>query len=115
MKVWILDCDVDNYETLTWKQKLDIDYIQSFDETEKIQNWNPIKVKRVYDRVFSNTPGFSPHIPVFDQRAIDVLNDLIIGNAEILQLDCEDGVFYAINVTYVRDCIDYEKSIYKTF
>ena len=115
MRIWILDCDVDNYETLTWRQNLDIEYVQSFDGTEKKENWNPIKVMRVYNRVFSNTPGFSPHIPVFDEKAITVLRDLIIGNAEILQLDCEDGDFYAINVTNVRDCIDYEKSIYKTF
>lgn len=115
MKIWILDCDVDNYENLTWKEELGIDYIQSFDGTEKIKNWNPMKVKRMYDRKFSNTPGLSPHIPVFDEKAIGVLDDLLIGNAEILPLDCEEGSFYAINVINVIDCIDYEKSQYKTF
>ncbi|MBE5886450.1 MAG: hypothetical protein E7284_08630 [Lachnospiraceae bacterium] len=115
MKIWILDCDVDNYENLTWKKELDIDYIQSFDGAEKIKDWNPMQVKRMYDRVFSNTPGLSPHIPVFDDKAICVLRNLLIGNAEILPLDCEDGSFYAINVINVIDCIDYEKSTYKTF
>ena len=80
-----------------------------------MKNWKPIQVKRVYDREFSNTPGFYPHIPIFDEKAIEVLDDLIIDNAEILPLDCEDGVFYAINVVNVIDCIDYEKSKYKTF
>lgn len=115
MRIWILDCDVDNYETLTWSQKLDIEYIQSFNGTKKKENWNPIKVMRVYDRVFSNTPGLSPHIPVFDKESITILRDLIIGNAEILQLDCDNGDFYAINITNIIDCIDYEKSKYKTF
>lgn len=115
MKIWILDCDVDIYENLTWKEELDIDYIQSFDGAEKMKNWNPMKVKRMYDREFSNTPGLSPHIPVFDEKAISVLGDLLIGNAEILPLNCEDGNFYAINVINVMDCIDYEKSQYKTF
>lgn len=115
MKIWILDCDVDNYENLTWKDKIDIDYIQSFDGAAKKENWNPVKVKRMYDREFSNTPGLSPHIPVFDEKAISVLGDLIIGNAEILPIDCENGKFYAINVTNVIDCIDYEKSQFRTF
>ena len=39
----------------------------------------------------------------------------MVGNAEILPLDCEDGDFFAINVVNVLDCIDYEKSKYKTF
>lgn len=115
MKIWILDCDVDNYENLTMKEEFDIDYIQSFDGTKKIKNWNPLKVKRMYDREFSNTPGFSPHIPIFDKKSVSVLNDLLTDNAEILPLDCDEGEFYAINVINVIDCIDYEKSKYKTF
>ena len=115
MKVWILDCDVDNYENLTWKKELNLEYIQSFDGTEKIKNWNPIEVKRMYNREFSNTPGFSPHVPVFDEEAVCALRNLIIGNAEILPLDCEEGSFFAINVTRVLDCVNYEKSLYKTF
>ena len=114
MKIWILDCDVDTYENLTW-ETLDINFIQSFDGMEKKKDWNPMQVKRVYDRELSNTLGLSPHIPVFDEKAISVLNDLLIGNAEILPLDCKDGVFYAINVINVIDCIDYERSKYKTF
>ena len=115
MKIWLLDCDVDSFENLTWKEGPDIDYIQSFDGRGKLRNWNPMKVKRMYDRKFSNTSGLSPHIPVFDEKAVSVLGDLLVGNAEILPLNCADGVFYAINVINVVDCIDYEKSQYKTF
>lgn len=115
MKIWLLDSDVDNYENLTWKTGIDIDYIQSFDGTSKIENWNPIKVQRMYDREFSNTPGFSPHIPVFDEKAISVLGEMLTNNAEVLPLDCEYGAFFAINVIKVIDCVDYENSKYKTF
>lgn len=115
MRIWILDCDVDNYENLTWREEIDIDYIQSFNGAEKMKDWKPMQVKRMYDRAFSNTPGLSPHIPVFDKKAIDVLSDLLINSAEILPLECEDGKFYAINITNVKDCIDYDKSKYKTF
>lgn len=115
MKIWILDCDVNNYENLMWREKLNLSEMQSFDGREKQRTWKPIKVKRMYNRKFSNTPGFSPHIPVFDQKAIMALCDFLKENAEVLPLNCEDGDFYAINVTNVLDCIDYEKAVYKTF
>lgn len=35
MKVWILDCDVDTYENIMWEKEIDIEFIQSFDGTEK--------------------------------------------------------------------------------
>ena len=64
---------------------------------------------------FSNTPGLSAHIPVFDKKAVDIMKDYLIGNAENLPIFCEDREFFAINVTNVLDCIDYEASEYKTF
>ena len=73
MKIWILDSNVDNYENLTWKKKLDIDFIQSFDGTEKMKGWNPMQVKRMYNREFSNAPSLSPHIAVFDEKAIKLV------------------------------------------
>lgn len=72
-------------------------------------------VKRMYMREFSDSPGLSPHIPVFSEKAAIVLNDLLAGNAETLPLECADGIFYAVNVTTVLDCIDYQRSRYKTF
>ena len=115
MKVWILDCDVDAYENIAWENEIDIYFIQSFDGTEKKKDWIPVPVKRMYMRAFSDTPGLSPHIPVFSKKAADVLNDLLAGNAETLPLDCADGIFYAVNVTTVLDCIDYQRSRYKKF
>ena len=117
MKIWKLDCDVDHYENLASCGYFDLDLMQSFDGRSKINNWTPLKVEPMYSRkrAFSNTPGFLSHIPVFDEKAVSVLKDFLNGNAEILPLDCNVGKFYAINVTNVIDCIDYEKSTYKTF
>lgn len=43
------------------------------------------------------------------------MKDYLAGNAEILPIFCEDKEFFAINVTTVLDCIDYESSEYETF
>ncbi len=115
MRIWHLDCNVDDYENLTWLNKIDIDEVQSYDGRSKVENCNPIAVRRMYDRKYSNTPGLSSHIPVFDKKTVEILADLLNNHAEILPLDCQDGEFYAINITKVLDCIDYEKSEYKMF
>ncbi|MCG8402552.1 MAG: hypothetical protein MJA84_13340, partial [Firmicutes bacterium] len=103
------DCNVDDYENLTWVNKIDIDEVQSYDGRSKLNDWKPLAVKRMYNREYSNTPGLSSHIPVFDDRSVEVVKELLNGHAEILPLACSDGEFYAINVTEVLDCIDYEK------
>lgn len=115
MRIWHLDCNVDGYENLTWLTDVGIDEIQSYDGRSKITDWKPLGVRRMYNREYSNTPGLSSHIPVFDKKAVDILKELINGYAEILPLKSSDGEFYAINVTEVLDCIDYKKSKFKTY
>lgn len=119
MRIWKLDCDVNTYENLAWganEFEIDLDFIHSFIGVSKEKNWIPLHLKRMHgDREFSNTPGLSAHIPVFDKKAVDVVREYLIGNAEILPIFCEDKEFFIINVTSVLDCIDYESSEYKTF
>ena len=117
MKIWKLDCDVENYENLVRCDNFDFNLLQLFDGRNQINNWTPLKVEPMYccNRPFSNIPGFLPHIPVFDEKAISVLENFLNKNAEILPLECSVGKFYAIDVTRVISGIDYEKSIYKTF
>lgn len=115
MRIWHLDCNVDDYENLTWLNEIDLDEVQSYDGRNKLDGWKPLQVIRMYNRKYSNTPGLSSHIPVFDKKAVDALKDLLENHAEILPLECKDGEFYAINVIKVLDCIDYDKSEFKTF
>ena len=117
MRVWKLGCDVNHYENLIWADsEYDISFIQSFNGTSKEKEWAPIELKCMYsNREFSNTPGLSAHIPVFDKKAVDILKNYLRGSAEILPIICENTEFYAINVTNVVDCIDYETSEYRTF
>ncbi len=65
MNVWILDCDVDNYENLAWEKETDIEFIQSFDGTEKKEGLDSCAGEtHVYEGVqrqpgaFSAYPGF---------------------------------------------------------
>lgn len=119
MKVWILDCDANNFENLTWgndERDIDLDFIQSFCGESKIEKWVPVQLVRMYNnREFSNTPALSAHIPVFDIKAINMMKKYLVDNTEILPVLCGEFIFYIINVIKVLDCIDYEKSDFKTF
>lgn len=115
MKVWILDCDVNNYNSLKFKNGFDLDLIHSFQGESKKDTWRSPKFERMNNRPFSNSPGLSSHIPVMDEEAVNVLNRMIEENAELLPLDCPCGTFFAVNVVRVLDCLDLNKSEFKSF
>lgn len=115
MKIWHLDCEVNEFENLGWIGEVDLELINSFDGRSKVENWEPISLKRMYDRPFSNTPGLTSNIPIFDKKAVEVIKELIKEQAEILPVNYNDGEFYIINVLGTVDCVNYDKSKYKTF
>jgi hypothetical protein len=83
--------------------------------------WQPIQV--VFDkevRIFKEFPvgdfpclqGYSI-IPIFSERAIKALDGLLHGNGELLPLTCDEGTYYAFNVTQIVNALDEECSEFK--
>lgn len=116
MKIYHLNFDVSmQYEALAF-DKVDLDLIKSFSGIEKKEFWEPLRVKRMYgDREFSNAPYLVVNIPVVDYKAMKALDTLLTDNAELLPLACNDGEFFAVNITSVADVLDYDKSDYTKF
>jgi hypothetical protein len=115
VKVWQLDFELDTFDNLIPVKELSLDEILSFNGISKKSEWKPIAVRKMENKELSNAPGFHSHIPVFDGTALDQVSDLILDGAEVLPMLSLDGEFYAINVTDVLDCIDYDKSVFKKF
>lgn len=118
MKIWKLDFDLDNYDNLTFANRKSIEDIQSFDGRTKKEIWDTPKVLRLEPEKMlplSDAPGLYAHLPVFNKRAIKILSRLIENDTEILPLENNEDEFFAINVLKVLDCIDYNKSEFKTF
>lgn len=116
MKVWKLKFELDEYENLIPDKEFTVEDIHSFDGKKQLQNWIPIKVKRMEPEknlILSDAPGFL--FPVFSKRALDCLYSLIKSNIEILPLRFEENEYFGINVITVLDAIDYQNSDYKTF
>lgn len=54
-------------------------------------------------------------VPVFSERALDALLDLLVENGEILPLDCCGEKYFAYNTTRRLDALDEERSILVRF
>ena len=118
MKIWVLNFELDEYDNLTTVHHMGLEETRSYDGRSKKRGWRPLAVRRMDPEKgleLSNTPGFDSHIPVFDDEALRVLLPLIKKDVEVLPLAFSERNFYAINITTVLDCIDYDKSQYKEF
>lgn len=117
MKIWKLDSDVEKYDSLV-PVKYSHDESQSFDSNKKKSHWTPMPVKRLNPEKgleLSDISGFMTSFPVFDQKALDILEPLIRDSVEVLPLAFKEKPYFGINVVSVLDVIDYSKSIYRTF
>ena len=114
MKIWQLCFDVNNYANLQAIPPLTADEIQSFNGTKKLSSWSPRQVEPIEtDLKLGDAPGFT--IPVFSQKACDVLMPLMEQDVELLPLACSKGAFFGVNVTNLLDVIDYDSSVFRRF
>lgn len=63
----------------------------------------------------SDFPSSGGIIPVFSQRAVEALADLLLAHGEILPLTCVEGAYFAYNVTRLIDALDLQRSDYHQF
>jgi hypothetical protein len=106
---WIM-IPVDDQETV-----LDL----HFDSKSVAASWNPIVVQaRKSSGGLEDFPGLANcgHLPIFSQRAWDVMHPLIAYCCEALPIKHPSGKpFYIINVLDMIDCLDEERSVVKRF
>ncbi|MGH9962797.1 MAG: imm11 family protein [Pyrinomonadaceae bacterium] len=62
------------------------------------------------DLPLGDFPLMALHVPVFSERAVALLQPVLIENGELLPLSCNEGSYFAYNVTTVLDALDVEKS-----
>lgn len=63
----------------------------------------------------SDFPSSGGIIPVFSERAVQALGELLQAHGEILPLTCAEGTYFAYNVTHLIDALDLQRSNYHQF
>ncbi len=76
-------------------------------------DWGPVFTEsRKTKSLVTDCMGFGSGIPIFSEKALHELSRFLKGNIEALPLIHPQKAYYAINVTTVLDCLDYEHSVY---
>ena len=92
--------------------------IKSFDGRRHLKDWKPLRLERFEPQKgleLGDAPGFYSHIPIISKKAWECLKNLIDDEIELLSISFDEGEYFIINVLEILDCIDYERSEYKTF
>lgn len=91
------------------------EFLIQLDGTPQKDTWWPRKMVRDNDLPLGDyISKLSSDVMIMQRKAIKQLAS-IMGNIEILPLDCDFGDYWAINILDVLDCIDYEKSEFVRF
>jgi hypothetical protein len=91
-------------------------YFDNINEPIPIANiWEDVKVYTLNEGLKSDFPHFWGHsfVPIFSEKALSVVHDLIVDQVEVLPLSHPEHKYYAIHVLNVIDAIDFDKSLPK--
>ena len=118
MRIWMLINEADEYAWFEPAEKWDWNRMRSFDGRNHKETWEPIKIIRMepeLEQEFGDFPCFSDGVQIFSDRVIDVIEEMIGNSVEFLPTITDEGVFWLVNITNVVNCIDYEKSQFRSF
>jgi hypothetical protein len=112
MKYYIYTCDSDTYHSLTILPPSSAKDLYKVTGPPLKNRWKPLAVD--YDRTVTagDFPRLTGHVPVFDQKALNVLRPLVESCAEILPLvgkAPDMPLLFALNVRSI-DCLDPERA-----
>ncbi len=114
MHVFLLRPDVDTYRWLDLVDGSGFSLLAALNDGPAGQAWTPLAAEWIEDDLNEGKPKSDfPTLgtfPVFSQRAVDALLDLLVENGELLPLEVEDGKYYIYNVTRRLDALDEEQS-----
>lgn len=120
MRIYLLHANVNNYQMLALLGESTLERYRKFDGTPLPDSMDALAVEIMpgeQNQPTGDFPGLTSHIPVFSQRAVKALEDLLAPAGELIPLHCaacEDD-YVAMNVTRLIDALDKQRSAVKRF
>lgn len=119
MRIRKLNSDVDRYRWLALVDESEMRILSNLHDGPIGSAWKPIRAEWIEEDVMdgkskSDFPTLGT-TPVFSERAVDTLLDLLVANGEILPLDVEGEKYFAYNPTRTVDALDEDRSVIVRF
>jgi hypothetical protein len=115
MRILKLKPDVDRYRWLALVDDSDARILSDLHDGPVVAAWKPVRAEWIEEDITMGKPKSDfPTLgttPVFSQRAVDTLLDLLVENGEILPLEVEGESYFAYNVTRTLDALDQDRSV----
>ncbi|WHY79977.1 hypothetical protein QNH20_12890 [Neobacillus sp. WH10] len=117
MKLWLLKRQYGRFEVLDFSDDQGAKFFsENFKGIPMPENLSPVQIETFKKGVKSDFPSGLLLPPVFSERAVQVLGELLKGKVELLPLHTvKNERYYAGNVINVLDCIDADHSEVKRF
>ena len=114
MRILKLKSDVDRYRWLALVDDSDARILSDLHDGPAGTAWKPVRAEWIEEdtkeeKAKSDFPTLGT-TPVFSERAVDTLLDLLVENGEILPLEVEGERYFAYNVTRTLDALDQDRS-----
>lgn len=115
MRIWLLKLDVDKYNSFNG-YKIEEELNIRFFGNSVSSNWKEPVIEAYYKkRKIADISDFSYGAPLFNEKAVIILEEFLKANAELLPAYYEGNKYYVVNVINVIDALDYEKSEFERF
>lgn len=117
MKIWLLKRQYGRFEVFRFSEDKDRKlFMEKFKGIPMLENWAPVQIETFKKGVKSDFPSGLLSPPVFSERAVQVLGELLKGKVELLPLHTTNNEkYYVGNVINVLDCIDADHSEVEKF
>jgi len=123
MQIWKMEYDMNRYNGLTFvDERLLTEEKDIYDGRSKINNWKEISFKKLDSSGIAgaNILYSVTKMPIADEKVLKIIQKTVKNEIEILPIKIEekdylDKQFFIINVVNKLDCIDFDRSKYKTF
>jgi hypothetical protein len=114
MRISKLKSDVDRYRWLALANESEMRILNNLHDGPIGSAWQPIRAEWIEEDVAAGKPKSDfPTLgttPVFSERAVDTMLELLVANGEILPLDVEGEKYFAYNPTRTLDALDQDRS-----
>ncbi|MEH7000549.1 suppressor of fused domain protein [Priestia megaterium] len=118
MKIWKMYCTDEAVQLTAKNKQKNEDFFDRGLMGESLQHsWESIVMETFQEGEYKDYITYKgrSNPPIFSQKATQHLDRYLTDSAEILQVVHNDDNYYAINITNILECIDYENSIPNKF